>query len=99
AVALSAASVRFIEDPVRHARTLSALPALSLALGAALCAVTVGLGVQLRSSVGALDGGVTAAAPDLAAGAAVVAAAPTTTSAATTTPLRSANTIATPRAA
>ena len=38
AVALSAASVRFVEDPVRHARTLSARPALSLALGAALCA-------------------------------------------------------------
>ena len=96
AVALSAASVRFVEDPVRHARTLSARPALSLALGAALCAVTVGLGVQLRSSVGALDGGVTAAAPDLAAGAAVVAAAaPTTTVAATTTTIGSATTIAT----
>ena len=36
AVGLSALSFRFVEDPVRHARWLAAVPARSLAFGAAM---------------------------------------------------------------
>src|SRR5690606_30563658 len=64
-VAVSAASVRFVEDPVRHARRLAAVPARSLALGVALVLVVALVGWNARSSVGRLDGGVEAAAPQL----------------------------------
>ena len=85
AVALSAVSVRLLEDPVRHSRFLAAQPVRSLALGAALCVTVVGVGVDLRSAMGRLDGGVVAAAPELTVGPAGAAPTSTATTAAATT--------------
>ncbi len=64
-VALSALSVRLVEDPIRHSRRLAAVPARSLGLGAALVLVVALVGWNARASVGRLDGGVEAAAPQL----------------------------------
>ena len=64
-VALSVLSVQVLEDPIRHSRFLSALAPRSLALGAVMCVLVVGVGWSLRSAGGSLDGGVEAAAPDL----------------------------------
>jgi peptidoglycan/LPS O-acetylase OafA/YrhL len=66
AVLFSAASVRLVEDPVRHSRYLAAMPVRSLALGSAMCVLMIGVGWDLRSSNVRLDGGVEAAAPQLA---------------------------------
>ena len=68
AVAASALSMRIVEDPIRHSRYFSAVSWRSLALGSALCVLMLGIGVDLRSSTGRLDGGVEAAAPQLARG-------------------------------
>jgi hypothetical protein len=65
AVLFSAASMRLVEDPVRHSRYLSAVPLRSLALGSAMCVLVIGVGWDLRSSDIHLDGGVEAAAPEL----------------------------------
>jgi peptidoglycan/LPS O-acetylase OafA/YrhL len=67
AVALSALSVRFVEDPIRHSRALTASPNASLLLGACLLLLVAGVGWQAKSSIGRLDGGVEAAAPQLLA--------------------------------
>ena len=63
AVGLSALSFRFVEDPVRHARWLAAVPARSLAFGAAMVVVMLSAGWALSRSIPALDGGQAAAAP------------------------------------
>ncbi len=67
AVGASALSVRLVENPIRYSRYFSAVPRRSLALGLAMCLLVVGIGVDLRSSTVRLDGGVEAAAPELAA--------------------------------
>ena len=67
AVGASALSVRLVEDPVRYSRYFSAVSLRSLALGAAMCVLVVGVGWDLRSSTVQLDGGVEAAAPELGA--------------------------------
>ena len=66
AVGASALSVRLVEDPVRHSRFFSAVSWRSLYLGLAMCVLAVGIGVDLRSNTVRLDGGVEAAAPELA---------------------------------
>jgi peptidoglycan/LPS O-acetylase OafA/YrhL len=65
AVALSAASLRLIENPVRRSPWLAQRAARGLALGGALCATAVLAGVWLRSTDVPLDSGATAAAPTL----------------------------------
>ena len=67
AVGASALSVRLVEDPVRHSRYFSAVSWRSLYLGLAMCVLMVGIGVDLRSNEVRLDGGIEAAAPQLAA--------------------------------
>jgi peptidoglycan/LPS O-acetylase OafA/YrhL len=66
AVGASALSVRLVENPVRHSRYFSAVSWRSLSLGLAMCVLMVGVGLDLRSSTVRLDGGVEAAAPELA---------------------------------
>lgn len=85
-VGLSALSVRLVEDPIRHSRRLAAVPARSLGFGMAIVLVVALVGWNTRSSVGRLDGGVEAAAPDLLAATDLLAptdAAPTTVAAPT----------------
>jgi hypothetical protein len=65
AVALSAASLRLVEDPVRHSPWLAQRAARGLALGGALCATAVLTGAWMRADDTALDSGQTAAAPTL----------------------------------
>jgi peptidoglycan/LPS O-acetylase OafA/YrhL len=67
AVALSVLSFRFVEDPVRHAPPLVAVPARSLALGAALVLAMLMSGWALSRSIPPLDGGEAAATPELVA--------------------------------
>jgi len=67
AVAVSALSVQLIEQPVRHSQYLAAVPWRSLSLGVVTCVVVIGVGLDLRSSVGRLDGGVAAESPELVA--------------------------------
>ena len=67
AVGLSALSFRLVEDPVRHSGWLAAVPARSLALGAALVMVMLTAGWALARSIPALDGGAEAATPQLIA--------------------------------
>ena len=65
AVGLSALSFRFVEDPVRHARWLAAVPARSLAFGAAMVVVMLTAGWALSRSIPALDGGAGRRRPQL----------------------------------
>ena len=67
AVGASALSVRLVENPIRYSRYFSAVSWRSLMLGLAMCLLVVGVGLDLRSSTIRLDGGVEAAAPELAA--------------------------------
>jgi hypothetical protein len=67
AVALSAVSLRLVEDPVRHSPWLAKRAARGLALGGALCATAVLTGAWMRADDAALDSGETAAAPTLPA--------------------------------
>lgn len=69
AVALSALSVRLVEQPIRHSRYLASFSWRGLSLGSAMCLLMIGAGLDLRSSVGQLDGGVEAAEPVLDPGA------------------------------
>ena len=90
ATGAAALSVRLVEDPVRHSRYFSALSWRSLSLGLAMCVLVIGVGWDLRASSIRLDGGVQAAAPQLATATTTVtpsalAAAPTSTVAPTTT--------------
>ncbi len=66
AVGASALSVRLVENPIRYSRYFSAVSWRSLVLGLAMCLLVVGVGLDLRSSTIRLDGGVEAAAPELA---------------------------------
>jgi peptidoglycan/LPS O-acetylase OafA/YrhL len=67
AVALSAASLRLVEDPVRRSPWLAKRAARGLALGGTLCATAVLTGAWTRAGDAALDSGQTAAAPTLPA--------------------------------
>ena len=62
---LAALSMRCVEEPVRHARWLAAVPRRSLALGGALILVMLAAGWGLARSIPPLDGGVAAATPQL----------------------------------
>ena len=65
AVGLSALSLRYVEDPVRHARALVAAPARSLAFGAAMVVAMLLSGWALARSIPPFDGGEAAATPEL----------------------------------
>jgi peptidoglycan/LPS O-acetylase OafA/YrhL len=68
AVGLSALSLRLVEDPVRHARWLAAVPARGLAFGAAMVLVMLTSGWALARSIPPLDSGQAADAPELVVG-------------------------------
>ncbi len=85
ALALAAASLRLVEDPVRHSRWVASRPSRGLTLGAALCATVLIVGAISLALPRQLDGGTAVAAPVLggvaptttaAPGAAVVAQSP-----------------------
>ena len=67
AVGLSALSLRLVEDPVRHARWLAAVPVRSLALGALLIVTMLASGWALARSIPALHSDEVAATPELVA--------------------------------
>jgi peptidoglycan/LPS O-acetylase OafA/YrhL len=91
AVGLSALSFRFVEDPVRHDRWLSAVPARSLALGAAMVLVMLTSAWALARAIPVLDGGEAAATPELVA----EPVAPTASAAVTSAPTLPPTTVAT----
>ena len=66
AIGVAAASLRLVEDPVRHSPWLAQRAARGLALGATLCATAVLVGAWARTSDAPLDSGEIAAAPTLA---------------------------------
>jgi peptidoglycan/LPS O-acetylase OafA/YrhL len=68
AVGLSALSLRLVEDPVRHARWLAAVPARGMAFGAAMVLVMLTSGWALARSIPPLDSGQLADAPELVVG-------------------------------
>ncbi|MEY2553429.1 MAG: hypothetical protein QOC57_1289, partial [Ilumatobacteraceae bacterium] len=68
AVALSAVSLKLIEDPVRHSTWVASRPTRGLALGASLCAAIVIIGAISLALPRRLDSGKVAAAPVLALG-------------------------------
>lgn len=74
-VGLAAVSLRLVEDPIRHSRFLTALPARSLAVGGAMCLVVLAFAWNLNRSIPSLTGGESADAPTLEAGPLVPAAA------------------------
>ncbi len=76
AVGLSALSLRFVEDPVRHARTLVASPARSLTFGGAMVLAMLLSGWALARSIPPFDGGEAAATPELVASPLTTASAP-----------------------
>ncbi len=65
ALALAAASLRLVEDPVRHSPWVASRPSRGLALGAALCATVLTVGTISLGLPRQLDGGTAAAAPVL----------------------------------
>ena len=65
ALALAAASLRLVEDPVRHSPWVASRPSRGLALGGALCAVVLIVGMISLGVPRQLDGGTAAAAPVL----------------------------------
>ncbi len=65
ALALAAASLRLVEDPVRHSTWVSSRPSRGLALGASLCATVLIAGAISLGVPRQLDGGTAAAAPVL----------------------------------
>ena len=66
ALALAAASLRLVEDPVRHSRWVASRPSRGLTLGASLCATVLVIGAISLALPRQLDGGTAAAAPVLA---------------------------------
>jgi hypothetical protein len=66
AVGLAAASLRLIEDPVRHSPWIASRPSRGLALGGALCATILVIGAISLAIPRQLDAGKVAAAPVLA---------------------------------
>ncbi len=66
ALLLSAASLRLVEDPVRHSAWVAARPGRGLALGASLCATVLVTGTISLALPRQLDSGRVAAAPVLA---------------------------------
>ncbi len=66
AIGLSAASLRLVEDPVRHSPWLAGRAMRGLVLGGTLCATAVLAGAWMRSADTPLDSGELAAAPTLA---------------------------------
>ena len=73
ALVLAAASLRLVEDPVRHSTWVASRPGRGLVLGASLCATVLVVGAISAALPRQLDGGTVAAAPVLGV------AAPTTT--------------------
>ena len=73
---LAAASLRLIEDPVRHSTWVASRPSRGLALGASLCAIAVVAGTMSLALPRQLDGGTAAAAPILGLAAPSTTAAP-----------------------
>jgi hypothetical protein len=65
ALVLAAASLRLVEDPVRHSTWVTSRPSRGLALGAALCATVLIAGTISLAVPRHLDAGTTAAAPVL----------------------------------
>jgi peptidoglycan/LPS O-acetylase OafA/YrhL len=80
-IGVAAASLRFVEDPVRHSHWLAADARRGLALGAMLCAVVLGVGWVSIAHPPRLHSGQAAAAPTLQA-----VAAPNTVAAPSTAP-------------
>ena len=68
ALVLAAASLRLVEDPVRHSAWVASRPGRGLALGASLCATALLAGTISLALPRQLDGGRAAAAPVLALG-------------------------------
>ena len=68
ALVLAAASLRLVEDPVRHSAWVASRPGRGLALGASLCATALLAGAISLALPRQLDGGRAAAAPVLALG-------------------------------
>ena len=66
ALVLAAASLRLVEDPVRHSAWVASRPGRGLALGASLCATVLVVGTISLALPRQLDGGRAAAAPVLA---------------------------------
>ena len=67
ALGLATLSLRLVEDPVRHARWLAAVPRRSLVLGASMVLVMLLAGWGLARSIPPLAGEVAAATPQLVA--------------------------------
>ncbi|MEP7113862.1 MAG: acyltransferase family protein [Ilumatobacteraceae bacterium] len=65
ALALAAASLRLVEDPVRHSAWVASRPSRGLALGGALCATVLVTGAISAALPRHLDAGIAAAAPVL----------------------------------
>ena len=65
AFGLAAASLRLVEDPVRHSGWIASRPQRGLAMGGALCATILGAGAISLALPHRLDAGVAAAAPVL----------------------------------
>jgi peptidoglycan/LPS O-acetylase OafA/YrhL len=86
AVGCAMVSLRFVEDPVRHWRSLAAHPSRGLALGAGLCTLAIVAGMVGRASIGPLATDQVAAAPVLSVPPSTASTAPTVTAAATTAP-------------
>ncbi len=76
ALVLAAASLRLVEDPVRHSAWVASRPGRGLALGASLCATALLAGTISLALPRQLDGGRAAAAPVLALGTATTTTAP-----------------------
>jgi peptidoglycan/LPS O-acetylase OafA/YrhL len=65
ALGLAAASLRLVEDPVRHSTWVASRPSRGLVLGASLCAIALLAGIISLAVPRQLDGGTAAAAPVL----------------------------------
>ena len=68
AVGLSALSLRFVENPVRHARRLAASRPAAWRSGRRWCSCDAVAGWALARSIPPFDGGAAAATPDLVGG-------------------------------
>ncbi|MFZ4717845.1 MAG: acyltransferase family protein [Ilumatobacteraceae bacterium] len=64
-VVLAAISYHFVENPVRHSRSLSANPARSLVMGGWIAVIGVGAAALMLNNPPQLDAGVEAATPTL----------------------------------
>ncbi len=86
ALILAAASLRLVEDPVRHSRWVASRPSRGLTLGASLCATVLAIGAISLALPRQLDGGTAVAAPVLGGVAPTTTVAPGVASASTPSP-------------